>query len=623
MITGASTATAGPQNVDPISARDGAPGHRADPDADEPSSAGPSFSLRTVLALSFGAFGFFSTLIVAFLVHGEASRRLEAEIGRQLKELTVHLAGSLDQGMFERWRDIQIAASDATLREASRSPSEKRAVLKRLQETYPDYAILLLADPNGRIAVTSNGLIEGADISRRDYFLAGRERPFAGDVHDAILLAKALRLDGAEPLRLVDFSAPVRNEDGTLIGVLASHLDWVWARRTAANFETRLQGDRAGAEFLVLAQDGTVLIGPPALLKQRVPATLFTDGQPIANGQASVVSGFPDVRTAYLVARQATHGYRDFPGLGWTVVARQRTDRALSSVSDLSWYVVTIGGLVSASAALFAWAAANRIARPLRDLARMASALGRNEPSLQSPQTRITETRTIARALNAAEAELRSRENSRRLLIDELNHRVRNTLATVQSIASQSFRGLGTEAATGRARFEPRLFALSAAHNVLTRENWSGAELGAIVAEIIRPYESAGSSRFTLDGGPVRLPSNLALSLSMILHELCTNAAKFGALSTDCGSVLLTWRLVPQGRHEHLRLVWRETGGPAVVPPRHHGFGTRLIERGLDAEREGRARIAFLPSGVVCEIDATYRSAGAIEELPRKAARSA
>ncbi len=563
----------------------------------------PALPLRLVLALAFGTLGLVSTLVLALLVHHQATARLEVEVGAQLDELAAHMARTLDQGMFERWRDVQVVAALDTLREPGAPLPAKRAVLERLQTTYPAYSILLLTDAAGRIVATSSGLLEGADVSARDYFLAGRERPFVADVHDARLLAKVLPQAGGEPLRLVDLAAPVHAPDGTLAGVVAAHLDWAWTREAVAAFERTLTRQRAGTEILLLSRDGVVLHGPPELLKRPLPPETLAGARRLgADAAGPRIGPWPDRPAPYLFATEPTRGFRDYPGLGWTVAARVDAARALAPVRALSGTIVVSGLAVALAGAALAWWLAGRLARPLDAVCAQADRLGRGEPLAVLPPTLVREIRDIAQALDAAGRELRQRETGRRLLVDELNHRVKNTLATVQSFAFQSFRGLDGAAARQREAFEGRLLALSAAHNILTREQWAGAGLHAVIEEVLRPFQ-AGGTRFAPSGPDLRLPPRVALALGMVLHELCTNAAKHGALSVIEGRVALTWEVGASENGAHrLHLVWRESGGPPVTPPMRRGFGSRLIERGLAAELGGHARIDFPPEGVVCEI---------------------
>jgi two-component sensor histidine kinase/PAS domain-containing protein len=199
-------------------------------------------------------------------------------------------------------------------------------------------------------------------------------------------------------------------------------------------------------------------------------------------------------------------------------------------------------------------------------------------------------------------------EDHRMLLLNELNHRVKNTLATVQSIAAQSFKASGLPS-SARLPFEDRLMALSRAHNVLTRESWEGANLDEIVEQAVLPYRGDSGGRFRLGGPRVRLSAKMALAISMALHELATNAVKYGSLSNDKGRVQVAWR-IDQGESGRLLTVeWSEIDGPPVVAASQKGFGSRLIERGLAQELGGQARIDYRPAGIVCRISAPLKSA--------------
>jgi two-component sensor histidine kinase len=195
--------------------------------------------------------------------------------------------------------------------------------------------------------------------------------------------------------------------------------------------------------------------------------------------------------------------------------------------------------------------------------------------------------------------EQRNADEKQTLLINELNHRVKNTLATVQSIATQTLRTAATPQ-QGLAALEERLVALSRAHDVLTRESWEGAELGEIVALAVAPYTGEDHLRIRAEGASVRLRPGMALAMAMALQELATNAAKYGALSAPGGHLSITWEL----EAGVLRLRWEESGGPRVAPPVRRGFGSRLIERSLAAELGGEVLIDFAATGVVCTVTA-------------------
>ncbi|RJT41347.1 histidine kinase [Mesorhizobium waimense] len=188
-------------------------------------------------------------------------------------------------------------------------------------------------------------------------------------------------------------------------------------------------------------------------------------------------------------------------------------------------------------------------------------------------------------------------EEHRKLLANELNHRVKNTLAVVQSIASQTIRNATSLPEAGRT-LSSRLVSLAKAHNLLTQKNWSGADLNDLITASINPH--APMERFQISGEKVWLPPNVALSLALAIHELTTNAIKYGALSNAKGSVSISWKLVSQKRHRRLELDWREKNGPTVGPVERKGFGTQLLERVFASDSAGRIVLTFEKSGLVC-----------------------
>ena len=191
-------------------------------------------------------------------------------------------------------------------------------------------------------------------------------------------------------------------------------------------------------------------------------------------------------------------------------------------------------------------------------------------------------------------------DSQRELLLAELNHRVKNTLAVVQSLAHQTFRNV--DAKEAKTAFEGRLLALAAAHNLLTQSNWESAPMADVAADTLQA-EGVNRDRVLLSGPRVLLAPRAALAIAMALHELGTNALKYGALSNDTGRVHLTWS-VAEGSPPMLRLNWREEGGPAVAPPSRRGFGSVLLERSLAHDLDGKVTTDFRSEGLVCQIEA-------------------
>ena len=190
------------------------------------------------------------------------------------------------------------------------------------------------------------------------------------------------------------------------------------------------------------------------------------------------------------------------------------------------------------------------------------------------------------------------------MLIDELNHRVKNTLSTVQSIVWQALRTT-SDPKVIREAIESRLFALSRSHDLLTRENWEGAGLLDLLNEALEPFGVADgrAERIVITGENIRLPAKTALALGIAFHELATNAVKYGAFSNETGSILIAWTIEPTPEGDRLLLHWQEKDGPPVTPPSQKGFGSRVIERGLAHELEGTVHLDYRADGVVCTIN--------------------
>lgn len=188
------------------------------------------------------------------------------------------------------------------------------------------------------------------------------------------------------------------------------------------------------------------------------------------------------------------------------------------------------------------------------------------------------------------------------LLINELNHRVKNTLATVQSIASQTFRS-SVKTGDARRKFEARLSSLGRAHNILSEEKWESAEVSEIVVSVLEPYAPTDPARLRVSGPAARLAPSPALMLSMVLHELATNAAKYGALANGSGRIVVEWQQLAGNR---LRLTWKENGGPPAQPGDRKGFGTLLIEEAFSAQVGGSATLHYTAEGAVCTLECRH-----------------
>lgn len=273
------------------------------------------------------------------------------------------------------------------------------------------------------------------------------------------------------------------------------------------------------------------------------------------------------------------------------------------------------------------------IRRPVQRLLRAVTAWRAGDLNARSGVTGTGEFGQLGEAFDAMAATLQKHEGDLRqelarshllqeqqtMMLHELNHRVRNTLATVQSLARQSRTG-----DVNGERLEGRIISLSKTHDLLSRDDWTGASLMAVLENELAPFRDE-EDRFEIDGPDVDLSPRYVLALGMTLHELTTNAVKYGALSTEAGRVDIAWRLVVGDTGiRRLRMEWREAGGPAVEEPRKRGFGTRLITGGISRELGGLVRLEFVPSGLRCTMEVPldepdrFTSFRRPEESPRR-----
>jgi two-component sensor histidine kinase len=201
-------------------------------------------------------------------------------------------------------------------------------------------------------------------------------------------------------------------------------------------------------------------------------------------------------------------------------------------------------------------------------------------------------------------AQLETADKLQKLILEELHHRIKNTLATVSAIASQSLR-TATTIEHGQQAIESRLLALGRAHDLLLQARWSSASLAHIVRAATEPYDSQSEGKFSIGGPDIRIISGAVIALAMTLNELCTNTTKFGALSVAAGRIEIAWTI--DENKDTLRLTWIEKGGPAVLAPTRQSFGTRLIET-LGRQLNGKVDLGYDPTGFVYVLDAPLSS---------------
>ncbi|MGG6294866.1 EAL domain-containing protein [Leptolyngbya sp. AN02str] len=342
----------------------------------------PKLSLAFQLGLSFGAIAFLLALISGWITGRLAQYQLEKNVGGTLVHLSHDLSYTLDQSMFERYREVQILAGLQSLYSSQIPLAERQALLDTLQATYPDYSWIGFADADGTVQVSTQGLLQGQNVASRPWFPNARYGPYVGDVHDAVLLAKLLAPDSEEPLRFVDISAPVVDAQGRFQGVLGAHLNWQWASAVEAVLRNTPVAD--GKEIFVLDKNATVLLGPPGWDGKTLnlhSVDLARTGQ-----DGYIIERWPDKQT-YLTSFSQSKGYRTYPGLDWIVLVRVDTAIAFAPIRDLHRQILW-GGLVLSSGftVLGCWVA-QRMTRPILNIASAAEQIRQGNRTVEIPNS--------------------------------------------------------------------------------------------------------------------------------------------------------------------------------------------------------------------------------------------
>ena len=298
------------------------------------------------------------------------------------------------------------------------------------------------------------------------------------------------------------------------------------------------------------------------------------------------------LRTTSLEGVEMLSAFNRSPLSGWSVIVGSPLDQVDTGTRQAVWR----GSLLALVILLTGAALAALIgAKLVASIQALAGAIRPEAAGKSTRRTGIREIDAVGDALRSSLAARAEGERHQQILIGELNHRVKNTLAVVQSLAHQTFRG-STSPQAAIAAFEARLRALASAHNLLTEQRWEAASMMQIVRAAMTPFCDA--NRCHIQGPDFKVPPQTAVTLALALHELATNASKYGSLSADEGRIDVSWT-EQEGQFD---LLWRESGGPRVREPETEGFGTRLIKRGLAAELHGSVDLDFQPDGLVCRI---------------------
>lgn len=396
--------------------------------------------------------------------------------------------------------------------------------------------------------------------------------------------------------KVLPVSVPIIDDAGKINGVVAGSLDLDWLQR-----KVRDRTFPAGGNLTIADRNGVILARHPDperfvgttipqqfqhLVRSERPGTLELTSQ---DGTRRVLAYFPPSDNQ--------------PGL--YISAGISTATEYAAITRAMYY----SAAAAIAAAVLALALASitgrfSIRRPVSHLLRTVEAWrGQDETARTGMSAANGEFGQLGAAIDAYMDELvaarqrsRKEEEQRNVLMGELDHRVKNLLATVQAVARASFNSSGIDRSVLET-FNRRLAAMGEAHALLVKDAWQSALLNDVVATAIRPFDTVEPSRFTFSGPDLVLSSKAALAFGMALHELCTNALKYGALRSDAGTIRIQWRI--ENRQDHvLHFEWNEFDGPPVVPPTNSGFGSTMIERMLGSQIGGIVEVRYEHDGL-------------------------
>jgi diguanylate cyclase (GGDEF)-like protein len=334
-------------------------------------------SLRSRFALLIALLVAGLSWMLGSLIGQDASQRIRDDVGRDLAEVSFMMVDRLDRDMQNRAAMLQVIGKLRALSQPN-DITEIRVLLDRLQTEFPSIAWIGYTDVKGTVLASSDGVLEGASIAQRPVFLQAQKQVFIGDVHEAVLLAKLLPNPTGEAMKFVDISLPVFAADGSLVGVLASHLSWSWADEVRLAILEPIQ-KRRNVEFFVIGQDRTVLLAPKEMIGQRLHLPALND---VAQGKDLwAVQEWPDGKQ-YLTGLALSQGHMDYKGLGWTVIARQQLDEAYAPARETRRYILLWGSGLAVLFALVGWLVAGYFTRPLRQIAEAADRLSAGEISM-------------------------------------------------------------------------------------------------------------------------------------------------------------------------------------------------------------------------------------------------
>jgi len=469
--------------------------------------------------------------------------------------------------------------------------------MKAVANRMPQLAGIAVLDARGVIRCMQEPGGLGVSLAEKDYFKQAIQGSFAVGEYTIGALSGE---------KVLPVAVPITDPSGKITGVVAGSLALDWLQKSISDRKFA-----ANSSLTVADRDGVIIARHPQpekfvgvripdkyqfLVHSDRPGTIAVTSK---DGAERILAYFPPVP-----------GQTDlYVSSGFSIADEY------SAIMKATYFGVAVMVIAIIIAFVLAWSTGRLfIRRPIERLLATVDAWRRDDIGARTGMTaRSGEFGLLGEAidiymdeLSSARAQRQRDEEQRELLVGELDHRVKNLLATVQAVARQSFRSADIDPAATEI-FNRRLAAMGEAHSLLMKGDWHSASMAMIVATAIGPFENADASQFDISGAGLTIQSKGALALSMALHELCTNAVKYGALSTDRGRVAITWSITARQDEPTLVLEWLESGGPPAAEPERTGFGSTMIDRILVSQIGGAVTKTYEATGLHFTLEAPLK----------------
>ena len=334
-----------------------------------------SFNLRTYLTLYLVLTIGVLTLALGFTVWYKTSEYIKEDVGQNLAESAYLMSDKLDHYMWSRSTELSVLSSLDALKDPKKL-DQVQHIVDELQNKIPAFSWIGYLNPKGEVLAASDKMLLGRNIAERPVFYQAREQAFFGDVHEAVLLANLLPNPADEPMKFVDISYPIFDQQNKLKAILAAHLSWEWAQEVRALIMNPFKQHKQLEMLVISKQDDTVVLGPKSFLGK--PLSLESINLARSGQNDFRIETWPDGKK-YITGFMQTKGYQNYPGLEWTILSRQPLDQAFHAVNELQMAIWSIGVLFALVFAFISWHLASRIARPLEEISKSAKQISQGK----------------------------------------------------------------------------------------------------------------------------------------------------------------------------------------------------------------------------------------------------